>query len=59
MNNMMGNMGQLMQQFMQFRNTFRGDPKQQIQAMLNSGRVSQSQYNQAVQLAQQLAQMMK
>lgn len=59
MNNMMGNMGQLMQQFMQFKNTFRGDPKQQIQAMLNSGRVSQSQYNQAVQLAQQLAQMMK
>ena len=33
-------------------------PGQQIQQMLNSGRVSQAQYNQAVQQAQQLARML-
>jgi hypothetical protein len=31
-----------------------GDPNQMIQQMLNSGRVSQSQYNDAVRMAQQI-----
>lgn len=31
-----------------------GDPNQQIQELLNSGKVSQDQYNAAVQKAQQL-----
>ena len=31
-----------------------GDPNQMIQNMLNSGRVSQSQYNDAVRMAQQI-----
>lgn len=44
----------LLSQFNQFRNTFRGDPQQQIQQMLNSGQISQSQYNQAVQMANEL-----
>ena len=35
-----------------------GDPSQMIQQMLNSGRVTQSQYNQAVQMAQQIQQML-
>lgn len=39
--------------FQQFRQNFHGDPKQQVQQLLNSGRVSQQQYNQAVQMAQQ------
>ena len=47
-------MNGLMQKFQQFQQMFRGDPKQQIQQMLNSGKVSQEQYNQAVQMAQQL-----
>lgn len=34
------------------------DPNQAIQQMLSSGRISQAQYNQAVQLAQQLQQML-
>lgn len=57
--NMMG-MGQnnVIQRFQQFRQQFNGDPRQQIQQMLNSGRISQSQYNQAVQMAQQLQRMM-
>lgn len=48
------NISNLLSQFNQFRNTFRGDPQQQIQQMLNSGQISQSQYNQAVQMANEL-----
>lgn len=48
----------IMQRFQQFQQMFRGDPKQQVQQLLNSGRVSQAQYNQAVQMANQLRQMM-
>ena len=35
------------------------DPNTMIQQMLNSGRVSQEQYNAAVQQAQQIQQMMR
>ena len=55
----LGNMGQLLQQFQQFKNTFKGDPRQQIQQMLNSGQITQERYNQAVQLAQQLQGLLK
>ena len=48
----------IMQRFQQFQQMFRGDPKQQVQQMLNSGKISQGQYNQAVQMAQQLQRMM-
>jgi len=48
------NIQNLLSQFQQFRNSFRGDPKQQIQQMLNSGQISQDQYNQAVQMANEL-----
>ena len=48
------NMQSILSQFQQFKQTFRGDPKQQIQQMLNSGRVSQAQYDQAVKMANEL-----
>ena len=54
----MGSMGNIMQRFQQFQQMFRGDPRQQVQQLLNSGKVSQSQYNSAVQMAQQLQRMM-
>lgn len=58
--NMMGRgMPQIMQQFMQFRNQFQGDARSQIQRMMNSGKITQEQYNQAVQMANQLMRMMK
>lgn len=50
-------MNGMMQRFQQFRQMFKGDPRQQVQQMLNSGRISQNQYNQAVQMAQQMARM--
>ena len=51
-------MNNLLQRFQQFQQTFRGDPKQQVQQLLNSGKVSQEQYDQAVQMAQQLQRML-
>ena len=54
----MGNIQQLMQQFNQFRQTFKGDPQQQVQQLMNSGKVSQQAYNQAYQMAQQFQRMM-
>lgn len=50
-------MQNMMQKFQQFQQTFRGNPSQQIQQLLNSGKVNQNQYNQAVQMAQQFKQM--
>lgn len=48
------NMQSMLSQFQQFKNSFRGDPRQQIQQMLNSGRISQDQYNNAVKMANEL-----
>lgn len=56
-NEMQNNNGNMLQRFQQFRQNFKGDPQQQVQQLLNSGRVSQQQYNQAVQLAQQFQRM--
>ena len=48
----------IMARFQQFQNSFSGDPRQQVQQLLNSGKVNQQQYNQAVQMANQLQRMM-
>ena len=48
-------------QFMQQLNQLKskgGDPNQMIQQMLNSGKVSQSQYDNAVKMAQQIQHML-
>ena len=44
----------LLQQFQQFRQNFQGDPQQKIQQMLQSGQITQEQYNNACQQAQGL-----
>ena len=49
----------IIQQFNQFKNNFRGDPKAQVQQLLNSGRISQAQYDKAVQMAKMLQQFIK
>ena len=53
------NMQNVISQFNQFKQTFSGDPRQQVQQLLNSGRVTQEQYNQAVKIANSLQQMLK
>ena len=52
------NVNGIIQQFNQFRNAFKGDPRQQIQQLLNSGRITQAQYDEAVRKAQMLQRMM-
>jgi len=52
-------MNPILQRFQQFQQTFRGDAGQQIQQLMNSGRVNQQQYNQAVQMARQFQRMMR
>lgn len=51
-------MNPMLQRFNQFRQMFKGNPQQQVQQMLNSGRISQEQYNQAVQTANQIMRML-
>lgn len=55
----LGNLGNnnLMQQFAQFKNSFKGNPQQVVQNMLNSGQISQEQVNKAMQMAKQLGMM--
>lgn len=49
--NQLGQMNNLIQQFKQFQGTFKGDPQQQVQQMLNSGQITQEQYDNAVKMA--------
>lgn len=44
----------LMDRFRQFQQSFRGNPREQVEQMLRSGRVTQEQYNAAVQQVQNL-----
>lgn len=47
------------QRFNQFRQSFNGNPQQMVQQLMNSGKISQERYNQAVQMANQLMRNMK
>lgn len=47
-------MSSMIQQFKRFKNAFQGDPQQQVQELLNSGKMSQDQFNQIYQMASQL-----
>lgn len=53
------NIQQVLAQLNQFKEQFHGDPRQQIQQMLNSGKISQAQYDQAVKIANSLSQFLK
>lgn len=52
--NPMGNMNNFLTQFNQFRNSFSGNPEAQVKQLLQSGRMSQEQFNQLAQTATQL-----
>lgn len=56
-----GNKGgsDLISQFNKFKQNFNGNPQQMVQQMLNSGRITQDQLNQAIQKANQLMKLMK
>ena len=49
----------MINQFNQFKKNFNGDPRQQIQQLLDSGQMSQQQFNQLSQMATQFQNMMR
>lgn len=53
-----GSMPPIVKQFLQFKSTFQGDARQQVEQLLNNGSITQDQYNKAVQEAQALQQML-
>ena len=55
----MGQFQQFMSAFQQFKANFKGDPQQEVQRLLNSGQMSQQQYNQLQQMANQMSRMMQ
>lgn len=52
-------MNPMLQQFLQFKKTFNGNPQQIIQNMINTGRISQAQVNQLSQQANSLYEQFK
>lgn len=54
-----GGFGQLIAQIRQLKQTFRGNPRDEVQKLLSSGRMTQEQLNQYQQMAQQIMQIMK
>lgn len=59
--NMIGNQPQnnFLQRFQQFQRMFNGNPQQMIQRMLNSGQITQEQFNAAVKQANEMMKMFK
>lgn len=49
----------MLAQFQQFKNSFKGDPKQQVQELLNSGKMSQEQFNRLSQMANEMQSLLK
>lgn len=50
---------QMMQQFQQFKASFKGDPKAEVEKLLQSGKINQQQLNQIQQMAKQFQSLMK
>jgi len=52
------NMQGFIEKFNQFKSTFTGNPQQQVQQLLNSGKMSQEQFNRLAQQATQIQKML-
>lgn len=55
----LGELADMVQNIRQFASTLNGDPREIIQQKLNSGEMTQQQYNEYMQIARQIAPMMK
>ena len=49
---------QIIQEAQNLKNTFKGNPREEVQKLLNSGEMSQADFNKYSQIAQQVMQMM-
>lgn len=54
-----GGVSDLIKQIQDFRANFKGDPRQKVQELLNSGQMTQEQFNQLSQEANRLMQLLK
>ena len=50
---------ELLTRFNQFKSNFQGDPKARVQELLDSGQMTQEQFNQFSQMARQLQNIIK
>lgn len=57
--NPMSQMDNFINQFNQFRSTFSGNPEAQVKQMLQSGKMSQEQFQQLSQMANQIMPLLK
>ena len=57
-NNQQNPFAQIIKQARDFRKQFTGNPRDEVQRLLNSGQMSQQQFNQFSQIAQQIVQAM-
>lgn len=53
------NNNSLLARFRQFKSQFSGDPQQKVQELLNSGKMTQAQFNQLAQMAEQFKGILK
>ena len=49
---------QIIQEAQNLKNTFKGNPREEVQKLLNSGEMSQADFNRYSQIAQQVIQFM-
>nr|DAQ96389.1 MAG TPA: hypothetical protein [Caudoviricetes sp.] len=54
-----GQFQRMMQQFQQFRANFNGDPKAEVEKLMQSGRLNQNQLNQLQAMAKQFQKLMQ
>lgn len=57
--NVNGGFVDMMSRFQKFKQNFSGDPKEQVQQLLNNGQMTQEQFNQLSKMATQFQQMMR
>ena len=58
-NNINNPLQQFLTQFNQLKKTYRGNPKEEVEKMLQSGQMSQQQFNQLREMANQIMQFVK
>lgn len=49
----------MLQQLVEFKRTYKGDPKQAVMQMLQQGKITNPQLQQAMQMAKQIQSMLK
>lgn len=54
-----GGFSQFIAQVKQMQQTFQGDPRAEVQRLLNSGQMTQQQFNQLSQMANQVVSLMR